>query len=399
MAYFKWRGIDLTGTVRSGKTFARSENDLNSQLIDREIAMLLCFPARPWLYTRSINLSVKINFFSQLSVLLQAGVLLPEALNILGDLISNVRLREVICSILADVQEGLPLSEALKKHPDIFDSLMVRMVRIGQESGTLGRAIQQLGDYLATTQSFRKKLKSAALLPLMTFAFFGIVVSVVFTVIIPRFADIFMSMNKDLPYVTTLVINMSALFRGRTILIFIIGLMFLIIMLRQCAKSARGKIIIDKIILRIPLFGDLVKNSSLVYFLHSVSLLIDSGVQLLKAMHISNKSIKNSVIRFHVAQLEKEVAAGNSLSQSINRMPGSLLGKDLVAMVKVGEESGALGFMLKKAAIIYQGKVDRSIAFFTTIFQPLLMVILGLLITLLVFAIYLPVFSLSDIVQ
>jgi len=399
MAYFKWRGIDLTGTVRSVRSFARSENDLNAQLIDREIAMILCSPARPWLYARSINLSVKIHFFRQLAVLLQADVLLPDALHILGDLINNVRLREIICSTLADVQEGLPLSEALKKYPDIFDSLMVRMVRIGQESGTLGRAIQQLGDYLETTQSFRKKLKSAALLPLMTLTFFVMVVSVVFTVIIPRFADVFMSMKKELPYVTKLVINMSSLFRGRVILFFIIGLMLLIILLRQCAKSARGKIAIDMVILYIPLFGDLVKNSSLVYFLHSVSLLVDSGVQLLKAMHVSNKSIKNSFIRSHVAQLEKEVAAGNSLSQSISRMPGSLLGQDLVAMVKVGEESGALGLMLKKAAMIYQGKVDRSIAFFTTIFQPLLMVILGLLITLLVFAIYLPIFSLSDIVQ
>jgi len=399
MAYFKWRGIDLTGTIRSGKTFARSENDLNSMLIDREIAMLLCFPARPWLHTRPITLAVKIHFFRQLAVLLQAGVLLPEALDILGDLISNMRLREVICSIVADVQEGLPLSEALKRYPNIFDSLMVRMVRIGQEAGALGHALDQLGDYLATTQSFRKKLKSAALLPLLTLSFFVIVAVVIFTVIIPRFADIFMSMKKELPYVTKLVINMSALLRSRAILILVAALVLLVVVLRQCAKSVRGKMIIDKIVLHLPWFGDLVKNSSLVYFLHSVSLLIGSGVQLLKAMNVSNKSIKNSVLRFHVAQLEKEVAAGNSLSQSIKRMPGSLLEQDLVAMVKVGEESGSLGLMLKKAAIIYQGKVDRSIAFFTTIFQPLLMIILGLLITLLIFAIYLPIFNLSDIVQ
>jgi len=206
-------------------------------------------------------------------------------------------------------------------------------------------------------------------------------------------------MKKELPYVTKLVINMSTLLRSSAILIFVAALVLLVVVLRQCAKSARGKMVIDKIILHLPWLGDLVKNSSLVYFLHSVSLLIGSGVQLLKAMNVSNKSIKNSVLRFHVAQLEKEVAAGNSLSQSIKRMPGSLLEQDLVAMVKVGEESGNLGLMLKKAAIIYQGKVDRSIAFFTTIFQPLLMIILGLLITLLIFAIYLPIFSLSDIVQ
>lgn len=397
MAYFKWRGIDMTGTIRVGKTFARSEKDLNSMLLDREIALLSQTPVRPWLFARSIRLDAKIHFFRQLAVLLDAGVMLPEALQILGSLVSNMRLREVIASIASDVQEGLPLSDSLQGYPDIFDSLMVRMIRIGQEAGRLGHALEQLGDYLETTQAFRKKLKSAAILPLLTFAFFLAITFAIFVFVIPQFADIFRSMKKELPQITTIVIKISSVLRSNIVIFIAIGLILLVLSIRQYMKSPHGKITIDKLVLRVPGFGDLVKNSSLVYFLHSVSMLLGSGVRLLQAMNISNCSVKNSVVHAQVAQIEKEVAAGSSLSQSMNRIPGSLFEQDLVAITKVGEESGRLGPMLKKAAAIYQAKVDRSIAFFTTIFQPLLMIILGLMITMLIFAIYLPVFSLSNI--
>lgn len=398
MAYFKWRGIDLSGTVRSGKLFARSEKDLDSTLLDREIALLSCSNARPRLFSRSITLEVKIHFFRQLAVLLDAGVMLPEALEILGSLVGNIRLREVICGIGVDVQEGLSLSESLKAYPDTFDSLMIMMIRIGQEAGSLGYALEQLGDYLEITQSFRKKLKSASMLPLLTFGFFLLITVSLFVFVVPCFAEIFQSMKKDLPGVTKFIINISKTLRSSAVVFIAIALGFFVVGIRQYMKTVRGKLAVDSVLIRIPWLGDLAKNSSLVYFLHSVSMLLNSGVRLIQAMNISSKAIKNSILRGQVDQLEREVEAGSSLSQSMNRIPGSLFEADLVALAKVGEESGRLGPMLKRGADIYQGKVNRSISFFTTIFQPMLMIILGLMITLLIFAIYLPVFSLSDVV-
>lgn len=398
MAYFKWRGVDLTGAQRTGKMFARTEKDLNSMLIEREIALLSCRTARPYFFSRSVNLNTKVHFFRQLSVLLDAGVMLPDALEILGNLIDNMKLRDVICSITADVQAGFSLSESLSGYPAIFDSLMIRMVHVGQEAGKLAPALQQLSSYLEITQTFRKKLKSASVLPLLTLGFFALIATAIFVLVIPRFADIFRSMKRELPAITRFIIRASELLRSSAVLYGLFAIALVLVGIHFYMKSMRGKETIDRNVLKIPWVGQLVKNSSLVYFLHSISMLVMSGVRLVKAMNIAAQSIKNSVLRAQVLQLEKEVTAGNSLSRAMQQLPGSLFEQDLVAIAKVGEESGRLGAMLKRGAAIYQEKVNRSLTFFSTIFQPMLMIILGLLITLLIFAIYLPVFSLSSIV-
>ncbi len=398
MPYFKWRGIDISGDGCSGKMFARSKKELDGFLFDREIAMLSCSDLKPLLLFSSIGLAEKIDFFRQLSVLLRAGVMVPQGLHILSKIIGNIRLRTIICSVTSSVLEGLTLSKALEDHPEVFDFLTIKMIRIGQETGRLHYALEQLCDYLDAARIFKKKLKSLALIPCITFGFFLLIATVIFVVIIPRFQAMFSSMNKELPPITKIVVSISEALRSGTVLWVLVGIIILVVAIRLYFKTIQGKETFDRFIMHVPWLGDLIKNSSLVYFLHSVSMLFGSGVRLLKSMNISNKSIKNSVLKKHVDQLQEDVAAGMLLSQSMKGIPSSFFEDDLIALAKVGEESGNLGPMLKKGADIYQEKVNRSIAFFTTIFQPLLMIVLGLLITLLVFAIYLPVFNLANVI-
>ena len=398
MAYFKWRGVDLTGAIRSGKMFARSEKDLDVSLLEREVALLSCCSVRPRLVSRSIGFDAKVHFFRQLAVLLDAGVMLPEALHILASLITNEKLRDIVCCVVADVQEGVPFSEALKNYPKLFDTLTIRMVQIGQEAGRLSYALQQLGDYLETTQTFKKKLKSAATVPLLTFAFFILIAVAIFVLVIPRFSDIFTSMKKDLPQITKVIIRVSELLRSTALIFIALGFVGFFFAIRWFVKTERGSTTFDKIILKLPWAGHLVKNSSVVYFLQSVSMLLGSGVRLIKAMEVSKTTVKNSVLLQQISVLQNDVAAGTPLSVAMGRVPNSFFAQDIISLAKVGEESGQLGPMLKKGAAIYQGKVNRALKFFSTIFQPLLMIILGLLITLLIFAIYLPVFSLSNVV-
>jgi len=397
MAYFKWRGIDINGIVRAGKTFARTEKDLDSLLYEREIALLSCSSIRPFLATRSIALDAKIHFFRQLAVLLDSGVMLPEALQVLASLTTNKRLQGIVYTVVADVQEGVPFSQALGRYPKIFDFLTLRMVQIGHEAGRLGYALRQLGDYLETSQAFKKKLKSASTVPLLTFGFFIFIAVTIFLLVIPRFADVFGSMNKELPQVTKLIIQISELLRSSVIILFLLAFVGLFFVLRWYKKTRKGSELLDKIILKLPWVGDLVKNSSIVYFLQSVSMLLQGGLSLVFAIQISKSTITNSVLLAQVAALQKAVTAGTSFSKAMQQQPNSFFAQDLVSLAKVGEESGQLGPMLKKGANIYQSKVDRSLNFFSRIFQPMLMIILGLLITLLIFAIYLPVFSLSNV--
>jgi len=397
MAYFKWRGIDMSGTIQEGKLFARTKKDLDSLLFEREIALLSCTSVRPFLINRSINLDAKVHFFRQLAVLLDAGVMLPEALQILASLITNKRLGGIVCTVVADVQEGVPFSQALERYPNVFDTLTIRMVRVGHEAGRLSYALQQLGDYLETTQTFKKKLKSASTVPLLTFSFFIFVAVAIFLLVIPRFADIFNTMNKDLPRVTQVIIKLSQLLRSSAVIFLLFSVIGLFFALRWYKKTKNGSELFDRFVLKLPWAGDLVKNSSIVYFLQSVAMLLQSGVPLVFAMRVSKSTITNSMLLAQVAILQKEVTAGTALSKVMQQLPNSFFAQDLVSLAKVGEESGQLGPMLKKGAAIYQEKVNRSLSFFSRIFQPLLMIILGLLITLLIFAIYLPVFSLSNI--
>jgi type IV pilus assembly protein PilC len=398
MAYFKWYGVDMAGHDREGKMFARSEQELDELLLRQEVALISCGPVRQSFLKHSVKLEDKIHFFRQLAALLDAGVMLPDALDILCELLTDIQLRSVIHSVSADVHGGIPLSDALTEHTQIFDDLMIRMIRVGQETGKLGAALEHLAAYLDTMNGFAKRLRTAAMLPLITFSFFVLITSIIFLVIVPRFTQIFRSMNKDVPTLTKLVVNVSdALRSGYAILIGSLCILVVLGIVRYM-KSVRGKPIFDAIILRIPWIGSLTKKSAMTCFLHSVSMLLGNGVLLVKALRIAGSEVKNGVVRQQIAELEQAVTAGVALSRAMSTISNTVFEADVIAIARVGEESGNLGLMLKKAAVIYEGKVNRSITFFTTIFQPLLMIVLGLLITLLIFAVYVPVFNLASVV-
>jgi len=398
MPYYRWRGVNIFGDRKKGKSFARSKQDLDTVLFGRNIAMISCKDCKIWKLFGSVSMEDKINFFRQLSVLLESGVRLPDALRILCEQVENILFRQIIFALESDIQEGVSFGDALQKYPEIFNDLMIKMARVGQESGGLGASLKQLTLYIETKKDFRKKLKSAAILPMITLAFFSFIAISIFIFVVPKFADIFSSMNKELPVVTRIVLNISTFLRSYTFIFGVIFFALFILLIKKYIKKPLASTATEMVLIRLPLIGDIIRQSFLVYFLRSVSMLLESGMRLLPAIDIAKKSFKSSLLKKHLETLELDVFSGSSLSQSINDYPGLLFSQDLVAMVRVGEETGALGLMLKKAADMYQEKVDRSILFFTTIFQPLLMIFLGLLIALLIFAIYVPVFNLASVV-
>jgi len=398
MPYYKWRGVNLFGDIKKGRMFAKSSDDLDDTLFNQSIALIASSKVPVSFLLHRISSNDKINFFRQLSVLIDSGVRLPESLRILMDQAGNMKFRQIIFSIESDIQEGNCLGDALQKYPEIFDDLMIKMVCMGQESGKLGSALHMLSDYLEERQSFYKKLKSAALLPLITLAFFSFIAFSIFIFIIPKFEDVFRSMNKELPVLTKYIFKASK-FLGSNMFVFALILLILFgLIIRKYFKSDLGKKVAEKLYLNFPFVGKLVCKNFLVYFLNSMSVLLENGVRLVSAMNVTKKSFKTSFLCDQIAFLEKEITDGSSLSESMVDAPGQLFSQDLVAIVRVGEETGRLSLMLKKAADMYQQKLNRSILFFTTIFQPLLMIFLGLLIALLIFAIYIPVFSLSGAV-
>ncbi|MFC1841504.1 type II secretion system F family protein [Candidatus Dependentiae bacterium] len=398
MPYYRWKGVNILGDMRMGKSFARSVHDLDKTLFSRNIALIASDEKKVGAFFNKISPDDKISFFRQLAVLLDSGVRLPDALGILCDQVRNVKLKQIIFEIESDVCQGFSFGKSLAKHPNIFDTATVQIVAVGQESGDLSNCLKQLSEYLEEKQAFYKKLKSASLLPLITLAFFFVVMFSIFTFVVPKFADVFRSMGKELPPLTQTILKISEFLRSNNFVFFMIFFGVCIFLIRKYLATPSIKKLSDKISLNMPFIGSVYRQSFLVYFLRSVSMLLKGGTRLVPAIGISKNSIKNDLLKSHVCNLENDVYAGSSLSQSMTDYGGKLFPQDLVAIVKVGEETAKMHVMLDKAADIYQQKINRSILFFTTVFQPLLMIVLGLLITLLIFAIYVPVFSLASIV-
>jgi len=394
MPYYSWSGVNIFGDVKKGKVFARSDEDLDKMLFARNIALIKHKNLKIPRFWGKIASDDKIHFFRQLGVLLNSGVRLPDALMILCDQAKHVRLKELIFNIELDILQGLSLSEVLAKYPDIFDDLMAQIVKVGQESGGLGASLVQLSDYLEEKQVFYKKIKSASMLPAITLGFFLFITFVIFAFVVPKFAEVFASIGKELPALTRYILGVSNFLRSSMFIVLLLSAILFLLLLRKYTKFPALKKVSDKMGLAIGVY----RETFLVNFLRSISMMLKGGVRLVPAIHIASSSIKNDTIKLCVEKLEYDVYAGSSLSQSMIDYGGKLFPQDLVAIVKVGEETGKLGVMLDKAADMYRQKISRSILFFTTIFQPLLMIMLGLLITLLIFAIYIPIFGLASIV-
>jgi len=331
--------------------------------------------------------------------LLTSGVLLPDALTVVGEQIGQRSFQEVASSLIDTVHRGTMLSEALKKYPALFDRLTIQMAKVGQETGSLGVSLGMASDHMEAIQEFRKKVRSAALLPGLTFLFFIGVTLIVFLLVIPRFADMFASVHQELPALTRVLVQISAFLRSWYALIigFIIGLIAL--MVRAYAVSCQGRPLVDRIILQLPFIGSIVHQRALVYFLRSFSMLLQGGMPLASAIGIAKDTVENYELRRGFEEVEHDILSGSSLSQAMGLQQDKLFEQDLIAIARVAEESGHLGLIFQKAAIGYQDKVNRSLSFFTLLMQPLLMGFLGLLVMALIFAVYLPIFNLSQVIS
>ncbi|HEV2601749.1 MAG TPA: type II secretion system F family protein [Candidatus Babeliales bacterium] len=399
MPYFNWQGVTLTGKVKQGKLFARTREELDTILLRRDIALLKTTPVSSiWLFRGGIALAIKIGFFRQLASLLQAGVLLPDALLILTEQIDHPKFQEVLYAISNEVHQGEPAHVAMAKHGAVFDGLMIYLVDVGNQAGALPQALIMLSDYLETKQGFKKKIRAAALMPAITLGFFCAIALFIFLVIIPQFKQIFMSMHKEVPYVTQLLINMSDGLMSWVGLFVIGGIIALGFFGKMYVKTATGSKVVDALLLRITIVGDLVRQSALMTMTQSIALLLEAGMPLLSALRAARTTVANSVLQEQMRYLEQAVSSGSSLSVAMAQHPEQLFEQAAISMIKVGEESGQLNGLLRKVAMKYQEEVSRQLTLFTALFQPFLIVVLGVLITALIFAVYLPIFNLANVV-
>lgn len=395
MPYFKWYGVNVLGNQLRGRLFAQSVHQLDEQLFKRKIALLKSRPTHSRHFFVRVKIADKIAIFRQLFVLVTAGVLLPEALTIVAEQTQHAALEEVMHTCALRVQEGEALSVVVQQYPLLNDSLMIQLLTVGEQSGTLPIALEAIVTYLQAKHDFYTQMSSALFVPFITLAFFIIVVSLIFTFIIPRFADMFVSLGQQLPPLTKTMMAVSDFVLSWSFGWVVMGIVLIIALFSFLKKTERGAPVWEKMVLQLPLFGNLVAYQLWGYFFGSVGLLLAGGIQLVPALEAVQGTVSHHLFYATIGGVIESVRQGNTFSYALQVLDDNRVSADIVSIIRVGQEVGALDTMLKQVAVIYHNKVKKTVSFLTMIIQPLLIVILGLLILLLIVALYTPILNMS----
>jgi type II secretory pathway component PulF len=393
MPSYKWRGVEITGHIRTGIASARSEEHLDALLFKRGIALIKQKPAR-FVLPRPITLSDKIQLFQQLVVLVNAGVLIQKALAITAEHIKNLRLQEITFHLSTMIYEGFSLGDAMQEYAHIFDAVTIQLLKAGEQSGNLAIALQAIKEHLEQRYYFQRQLRSALAMPLVTISFFVLIALLIIVVMIPRFAHIFTSMGKQVPYATALLLSLSSFVTSWSLPIAcgigMLGVSLLIVYIKTTGKQQW-----DYIILKMPFIGMIIKDRFVAYTMQSFSFLLAGGEKVVPALQLIGSTIPNTILQKEMIQIQKAVAAGSSMSDAMELYASDLFKSDVRAMILVGQESGTLKQMAQKCADLYHAQVTHKLKLLTMLLQPLLLLLLGLLTILLICAVYIPIYTMS----
>ena len=396
MPYFKWVGIDIAGTTKKGKKSAPSVEDLSQQLLYQGVALLHSKSCYAPYFLWPISGKTKSDLFKQKAKLLRAGVLLPQVLEVVAQQLNNPIMYDILLSIGRDIQQGVEFGKALEKHSILHNPIVVIMLAAGHESGNIINAMENVALYFHNQYTFNKNLRAALAMPLVTLLFFIGISFFIFVVIIPRFADMFSSLQQELPPLTRCMIAVSDFVGSSSMVYVILCIIATIFCMHYYCATISGKKRLNTIIDKIPYIGIIVWQHHIGQVLQALALLVASGVALVAALKIVSESIDDELVKIQLQSLHDDVAAGQLLSNAMATSTWFL--PEVIALIYVGEESGTLGHSLEAAALVYNDKVEESLRRFVFFLQPCVIILLGLLVTVLIFAVYSPIMQLSHVI-
>lgn len=345
-----------------------------------------------WNSRRGISSGDIAGFNRQLADLLGAGIPLVKGLAILNKQTANEKLREIIFSILDDVQGGATFADALAKHPKVFSKLYVAMVRSGEAGGMLDEVLQRLADFSEQEEQLRGKIKSALAYPVVMVIAGSVAVFVMFSFIIPRITSTFEQLNQALPGITQLLITIS----DATQEYWLIGLAVLVVLtvvVWQFVQSTEGRAMWHRAQLSLPLMGPLVQKSEVARFARTLGSLLRNGVSILVALEIVKEVLNNQVVRGEVEKVVEEITQGSGVAQPLKN--SKVFPPIAVNMIAIGEETGRLPEVLLRVSESFESQVERAVRTLTSLLEPLIIVIMGAVVAFIVIAMLLPIFSLD----
>jgi type IV pilus assembly protein PilC len=330
-------------------------------------------------------------FTRQFSVMIDAGLPLVQCLEILGSQQPNKTFARVLQQTRMDVEGGASLADAMRKHPKAFDELFTNMIAAGEAGGILDTILKRLATYIEKNVKLKAQVKGAMVYPVSVLGIAGIVIAVILWKVIPTFASMFAGLGAELPLPTRFVIALSQWF-VRLLPFLVIGGILLVVAFRRYYATYGGRRVVDKIILKAPIFGTLMQKIAVARFCRTLATLISSGVPILDGLEITARTSGNAIIEDAIMFVRKGVESGLTLAQPLKET--GAFPAMVVQMIGVGEQTGALDAMLSKIADFYEEEVDQAVANLLTMMEPIMILFLGISVGGIIIAMYLPLFDL-----
>ncbi len=392
---FKWEGTDRKGNRIKGETQGPSDTFVKLQLRKQGINPIAVrkqsslFGPRK----RKITSGDVAIFLRQMSTMMSAGVPLVQSLEIVGRGHENPSMGEMIMAVKSHIEGGSSFAESLAKFPLYFDDLVINLVDAGEKSGTLETLLDKVATYKEKTEAIKKKVKKALTYPAAVIVVAFVVTGILLYFVVPQFQDLFQGFGADLPAFTLMVINLSKFVQDKWWLVLLIigGLAFAFIEAKR--RSAAFRRMLDRVMLKIPVVGDILYKSAVARYARTLSTMFAAGVPLVEAMGPVAKAAGNIIFEEAILKMRDQVSTGQQLQLSMQLT--NLFPNMATQMVAIGEESGSLDAMCAKVADFYEAEVDNLVDALSSLLEPLIMVVLGTLIGGLVVAMYLPIFKLG----
>jgi type IV pilus assembly protein PilC len=404
MPSYRWKGIDQQGATIKGTLQAPSPDQVQEQLLQQGIALLQVSPisqTRLALWSglgRPISAQHICDFFDSLALLITQGIELEKALTILSHQTASPALNSIIEHLATSLTQGNSLEVALQAYPHVFSPHITHLIGIGEKTGKLGLMLSTLKNQLLTQEAIKKQLKQAALMPLVTLTIsLGLVGSIVIFVV-PHFDALYKSMNASLPGLTKGMISLSRALRSWGGPVALMGLIVTILLLKRVFTYKTIKPYLERITLHLPLIKSCIITRDVISFLQTLHVYAVSGLPLTMALDQSLLDPSSQVFKHHLHNLQHMVMEGKNLSDALEMIGPPFFDAQTIALIRVGEHSGTMTSVLEKTLQRQQQKLTSTLHTATTIFAPLLMVVVGLCIGGLMIMLYLPIFNLGSLI-
>jgi type IV pilus assembly protein PilC len=398
MPVYQWVGKNRNSEVKKGELEAASQDAANAQLVRQRITPTKIKEKPKDLFANVSFLQPRVKehdiilFARQFSTMIDAGLPIIQCLDILYSQQANVTFKKMLKDIKESVEGGATLAEALKKFPKQFDSLFVNMIAAGEAGGILDAILRRLAAYMEKAARLKSQVKGAMTYPIVTLLIAIVVLAVILVFVIPVFQEMFADFGGELPVPTKIVVAMSEAVKSKIIYI-LIGVFLFVFAFKRFYKTEKGHDIVDDLLLKLPVFGQLLRKVAVSKFTRTMGTMLASGVAILEALDIVAKTAGNRSVEKAIYNVRSGIAEGRTMADPLQE--SGVFPPMVCQMIGVGESTGALDAMLEKIADFYDEEVDQAVDNLTSLIEPFMLVFLGVTIGGLVVAMYLPIFKMA----